>query len=75
MIARSKRYKNSVKNFSVDDELSLVDALGRLETFGKTKFDETVELSFSLGVDPKQSSLAVRGTVNLPMEAEKKLRS
>ncbi len=74
MIARSKRYKNSVKNFSVDDELSLVDALGRLDTFEKTKFDETVELSFSLGVDPKQSSLAVRGTVNLPHGSGKEIK-
>ena len=65
MIARSKRYKNSVKDLSSDEELSLNDAL-RLAGFGKANFDETVELSFSLGVDPKQSSLAVRGTVNLP---------
>ena len=74
MIARSKRYKNSIKDLSLDDELSLTDALGRLEGFGKAKFDETVELSFSLGVDPKQSSLAVRGTVNLPNGSGKEIR-
>ena len=32
----------------------------------KVKFDESVELSMSLGVDPKQSSQSVRGTVKLP---------
>ena len=32
----------------------------------KVKFDESVELSMSLGVDPKQSSQTVRGTVKLP---------
>ena len=74
MIARSKRYKNSVKDLSVDDELNLTDALGRLAAFGKANFDETVELSFSLGVDPKQSSLAVRGTVNLPNGSGKEIR-
>jgi len=74
MIARSKRYKNSVKDLSPDEELSLTDALGRLGGFGKANFDETVELSFSLDVDPKQSSLAVRGTVNLPNGSGKEIR-
>ena len=74
MIARSKRYKNSVKDLSPDEELTLTDALGRLAGFGKANFDETVELSFSLGVDPKQSSLAVRGTVNLPNGSGKEIR-
>ena len=74
MIARSKRYKNSIKDLSPDEELSLTDALGRLAGFGKANFDETVELSFSLGVDPKQSSLAVRGTVNLPNGSGKEIR-
>ena len=74
MIARSKRYKNSAKDLSPDEELNLTDALGRLAGFGKANFDETVELSFSLGVDPKQSSLAVRGTVNLPNGSGKEIR-
>lgn len=74
MIARSKRYKNSVKDISLEDELSLKEALVRLDGFGKAKFDETVELSFSLGVDPKQSSLTVRGTVNLPNGSGKEIR-
>jgi large subunit ribosomal protein L1 len=74
MIARSKKYKNSVKGLSVDEELNLTDALGRLAAFEKANFDETVELSFSLGVDPKQSSQAVRGTVNLPNGSGKEIR-
>lgn len=74
MIARSKRYRNSVKDVSVDDELSMTDALGRLADFEKVKFDETVELSFSLGVDAKQSSHGVRGTVNLPNGSGKEIK-
>ena len=74
MIARSKRYKNSVKDISLEEELSLNEALARLDGFGKAKFDETVELSFSLGLDPKQSSLTVRGTVNLPNGSGKEIR-
>jgi large subunit ribosomal protein L1 len=37
-----------------------------LSSFEKVNFDETIELSCSLGVDPKQSSQGVRGTINLP---------
>ena len=74
MIARSKRYRNSLKDFSLDDELSVSEALGRLSDFEKAKFDETVELSFALGVDPKQSSQAVRGIVNLPHGSGKEIK-
>ena len=74
MIARSKRYTNSIKDLSVDDSLSMPDALGRLDGFEKVKFDETVELSFALGVDPKQSSQGVRGTVNLPHGSGKEIK-
>jgi large subunit ribosomal protein L1 len=74
MIARSKRYRNSIKDLSVEDNLSIPDALGRLAGFEKVKFDETVELSFSLEVDPKQSAQAVRGTVNLPHGSGKEIK-
>jgi len=72
MIARSKRYKNS---FSSDQsELELPLAIERLSTFEKVKFDETIEISIALGVDPKQSSQAVRGVVNLPHGSGKTIK-
>jgi large subunit ribosomal protein L1 len=74
MIARSKRYRNSVKDISMEESLSITDALARLAGFEKVKFDETVELSFSLGVDPKQSAQAVRGMVNLPHGSGKEIK-
>jgi hypothetical protein len=45
-----------------------------LARFPKAKFDETVELSDPLGVDPRQSTQMVRGTVNLPKGSGKKVR-
>ena len=45
-----------------------------LTKFEKVNFDETIELSCSLGVDPKQSSQGVRGTVNLPHGSGKEVR-
>ena len=72
MIARSKRYKNSTQED--ETELSLDDAVERLSSFQKVKFDETVEISMSLGVDPKQSAQSVRGVVNLPHGSGKEIK-
>lgn len=66
MITRSKRYTTACSKITTTEPISIELAVKSLDGFEKAKFDETVELSVSLGVDPKQSSLAVRGTVNLP---------
>jgi large subunit ribosomal protein L1 len=72
MSARSKRYKNTfTENLS---EIDLPQAIEKLSTFEKVKFDETVEISMSLGVDPKQTSQAVRGVVNLPHGSGKEIK-
>ena len=44
----------------------LPDAVALLGKFPKAKFDETVELSVRLGVDPKKNDQTVRGSVSLP---------
>ncbi len=74
MIARSKKYRKSIESISSTDPKSLSDALEQLSNFEKVKFDETIEVSCALGVDPKQSSHAVRGTVNLPHGSGKEVR-
>ena len=52
----------------------LDEALEILRKFPKAKFDETVELSVHLGVDPRQSTQMVRGVVNLPKGSGKKVK-
>lgn len=52
----------------------LPEAVETLARFPHAKFDETVELSIHLGVDPRQSNQMVRGTVNLPNGSGKKVR-
>jgi large subunit ribosomal protein L1 len=52
----------------------LKDAVGVLAKFPKAKFNETVDLAFRLGVDPKQSDQMVRGTVPLPHGSGKVVR-
>ncbi len=44
----------------------LKEAVAVLAKFPKAKFNETIDLAFRLGVDPKQSDQMVRGTVPLP---------
>tara|TARA_B100001057_G_scaffold68528_1_gene62249 strand:+ start:378 stop:1064 length:687 start_codon:yes stop_codon:yes gene_type:complete len=74
MISRSKRYKDSLDEELAEGGQELSSAVNKLAGFNKVKFDETVEVSFSLGVDPKQTSQAVRGTVNLPHGSGKEVK-
>lgn len=74
MKTRSRRYKSSAEGVDNQRDYELQDALDGLSKHTKAKFDESVELSFSLGVDPKQSSHSVRGTVNLPHGSGKNVK-
>jgi len=62
----SKRYKKALELVDAKKLHALNSAVEVLSRFPKAKFNETVELAFRLGVDPKQSDQMVRGTVPLP---------
>ncbi len=62
----SKRYNKNAKLVEGKKALPLKEAVQLLAKFEKAKFNETVDLAFRLGVDPKQSDQMVRGTVPLP---------
>jgi large subunit ribosomal protein L1 len=62
----SKRYRSAVSGSNLKEEHALAEAVKVLTNFPKTKFDETVELSFRLAVDPTQGDQMVRGTTPLP---------
>ena len=70
----SKRYKKALEVVDARKSYSLKDAVGVLAKFPKAKFNETVDLAFRLGVDPKQSDQMVRGTVPLPHGSGKTVR-
>lgn len=53
---------------------TLDEAIEVLKKFPATKFDQTVEIAFKLGVDPRQSDQMVRGTVPLPHGSGKNVR-
>ena len=62
----SKRYKKALEVVDGKKAYPLKEAVGVLAKFPKAKFNETIDLAFRLGVDPKQSDQMVRGTVPLP---------
>jgi len=62
----SKRYKKALEQVDTSKVYLLKDAVGVLAKFPKAKFNETIDLAFRLGVDPKHSDQMVRGTVPLP---------
>ena len=55
-------------------DYSLEEAVRLVKEASYTKFDETVDLAFNLGIDPKKSDQMVRGTVALPHGVGKKVR-
>lgn len=69
----SKKRKTATALYEHAAHYPLEEALGLLQKFPKARFDETVELSIHLGVDPRQSTQMVRGVVNLPKGSGKKV--
>ena len=59
---------DALKLYAVDDAIGLVKSLAT------SKFDETVEIAISLGVDPRHADQMVRGVVNLPKGTGKDVR-
>jgi large subunit ribosomal protein L1 len=70
----SKRYKKALELVDGKKTYPLKAAVEILAKFPKAKFNETVDLAFRLGVDPKQSDQMVRGTVPLPHGSGKTVR-
>lgn len=71
---RSKRYRAAAEKVDSAKVYSLTEALGVLKSLPAPKFDQTVTLSFRLGVDPRQSDQMVRGTCPLPHGSGKSVR-
>src|SRR5687767_13245832 len=70
----SKRYRKALEVVDANKSYPLTNAVEILNKFPKAKFNETVEVAFHLGVDPKQSDQMVRGTVPLPHGSGKTVR-
>jgi large subunit ribosomal protein L1 len=65
VITRSKRYKEAAKK-AVSTPVAIDQAIDIVKSFNPTKFDQSVELIFSLGIDPKQADQTIRSSLSLP---------
>lgn len=69
-----KRLKVAREAFEGKEELSVEEAVALVKANASAKFDETVEISMNLGVDPRHADQMVRGTVTLPNGTGKTVR-
>jgi large subunit ribosomal protein L1 len=69
-----KKYTDALKGFDREQFYTPTEALGIVKTVAKGGFDESVDVSVRLGVDPRKADQMVRGTVALPSGTGKDVR-
>jgi large subunit ribosomal protein L1 len=76
--ARGKKLRNHINNtytkIEKEGAVALAKAVSMLKAAKRVKFDETVEIHMSLGIDSTQSEQLIRGTVPLPFGVGKTVR-
>tara|TARA_B100000941_G_scaffold120663_1_gene84703 strand:- start:1031 stop:1717 length:687 start_codon:yes stop_codon:yes gene_type:complete len=65
-MSQSNRYTNNFKAISRELIYSVDEAVKLIKSSTPVKFDETIDLSVNLGVDPRHADQIVRGTVSMP---------
>lgn len=66
MAKKGKKYRAALEKVEPHKKYTLEDGLEKVKEIAFAKFDETVELTMWLGVDPRKADQMVRGTVVLP---------
>jgi large subunit ribosomal protein L1 len=74
MPVMTKRQKAARSLYDEEKSYPVEDALGLVKKFPDAKFDETVDMSLRLGVDPKHADQMVRGAIVLPHGIGKSVR-
>ena len=69
-----KRFKTALKGIDRNKFYTVEDAVKLVKERAKAKFDETIEMAFSLGIDPKHADQNVRGVISLPHGTGKTVR-
>src|SRR3954471_8982565 len=73
-MAKNKRLSAAQAQVDRSKAYALADALRLIKSLSKAKFDETVELSMNLGIDPRHADQMVRGLTSLPNGTGKTVR-
>ncbi|MGH1426241.1 MAG: 50S ribosomal protein L1 [Pseudooceanicola sp.] len=74
MAKLGKRTAAAREAFAGKSDLSVEDAVALVKANAGAKFDETIEISMNLGVDPRHADQMVRGVVGLPNGTGKTMR-
>lgn len=74
MKKKSRRYREALELFDRRRLYHPREAVSIIKKMPGSRFDETVEVAFRLGVDPRKADQMVRGTVNLPHGTGKEVR-
>jgi large subunit ribosomal protein L1 len=73
-MAHNKRLASAYNAVDRAKLYTLADAIATVQANAKAKFDETIEISMNLGIDPRHADQMVRGLVGLPNGTGKTLR-
>jgi len=73
-MAQGKRLKAAAKAVDTTKNYALDEAIALVKTNARAKFDETIEISMNLGIDPRHADQMVRGLISLPNGTGKTLR-
>jgi large subunit ribosomal protein L1 len=73
-MAQGKRLKTAYAKVDTSKTYPLPEAIALVKAASKVKFDETVELSMNLGIDPRHADQMVRGLISLPNGTGKSVR-
>jgi len=74
MSRHGKAYDDAAKQFDPERLHQPAEAFELIKAMAKKKFDETVDVAFRLGVDPRKADQMIRGTVSLPNGTGKTVR-
>jgi len=66
MAKPGKRLRADLEGWDSSVSLPLPDAITRVQAFRKTKFDQSIDVSMCLGIDPRQADQQIRGSIALP---------
>src|ERR1700744_3922632 len=73
-MAKNKRLAAARKAVDTAKSYPLADAIKLIKSISKAKFDETIEMSMNLGIDPRHADQMVRGLTSLPNGTGKTVR-
>ena len=74
MAKKGKRFTKATEGLDREARMPVTDAVKAVKERAVAKFDETIEMSFNLGLDTRHADQTVRGAISLPNGTGKSIR-